>query len=76
MLRALFVLPSSHDCDCDYNIIVTVSQAQGRDDLTSKRPMTELFGFPPDSATEEAARTRRSRLCPFEQKEVNREPKH
>ncbi|MBR8835549.1 MAG: hypothetical protein DSM106950_16420 [Stigonema ocellatum SAG 48.90 = DSM 106950] len=37
----------------------------------AKQPIAELFGFPPDSNTEEASRYRRNRLCPYNNKVPN-----
>lgn len=34
----------------------------------AKQPIAELFGFPPDSETEQAARYRANRLCPYNNK--------
>ena len=39
--------------------------------MTSKQPIAEVFGFPPHSTTEEAARYKRSRLCPYNNKVPN-----
>ncbi len=36
-----------------------------------RQPIAELFGFPPDSNTEEAQRYRRNRLCPYNNKVPN-----
>jgi len=37
----------------------------------SRQPIAELFGFPPDSNTEDAQRYRRNRLCPYNNKVPN-----
>lgn len=37
----------------------------------SRQPIAELFGFPPESNTEEAQRYRRNRLCPYNNKVPN-----
>lgn len=37
----------------------------------AKQPIAELFGFPPDSNTEEAERYRSNRLCPYNNKVPN-----
>src|SRR5271157_1813657 len=37
----------------------------------AKQPIAELFGFPPDSNTDDAERYRRNRLCPFNNKVPN-----
>lgn len=37
----------------------------------ARQPIAELFGFPPDSNTDEAERHRRNRLCPYNNKVPN-----
>jgi len=37
----------------------------------TRQPIAELFGFPPESETEEAQRYRRNRLCPYNNKVPN-----
>lgn len=37
----------------------------------ARQPIAEVFGFPPESDTEEAQRYRRSRLCPYNNKVPN-----
>jgi hypothetical protein len=37
----------------------------------AQQPIAEIFGFPPDSTTEEADRYRRNRLCPYNNKVPN-----
>lgn len=37
----------------------------------AKQPIAELFGFPPESNSEEAERYRRNRLCPYNNKVPN-----
>ncbi len=37
----------------------------------AKQPIAELFGFPPNSNTDEAERYRRNRLCPYNNKVPN-----
>lgn len=37
----------------------------------ARQPIAELFGFPPESDTEEARRYRRNRLCPYNNKVPN-----
>lgn len=37
----------------------------------AKQPIAELFGFPPDNESEQAARYRKNRLCPYNNKVPN-----
>jgi hypothetical protein len=48
-----------------------IRRTKERNALSSRQPITEIFGFPLDSTTEEAARYKRNRLCPYNNKVPN-----